>query len=119
MGITEKDVAASTSIFQLLNWQIEVSKDIANISGQMEMASAEYHLSGESTEPKKYARQKHAKRLLELFCQRINVRVQELKFEPTLKRRQFAETFVEVALLNLDNEVYQDLVYETTQKLNK
>lgn len=112
IGITETDVMASKNIIQLLNWQIEVSKDIAAITGQIEKQAALFHSEGNQGNPVHYANQKQAKRLLELLVQRINVRVQELKHDSIVQKNQFAERFMEAARRILDAEVFYNLIHE-------
>ena len=116
LGIDENDVMASNSITQLLNWQIEISKDICNITGQIDMSAAYYHAEGRESDPVKYVKQKQAKRLLELLVQRINVRVQELKYTSLVKKNEFAETFMNTARQFLSPEIFQNLIDKTTSK---
>jgi hypothetical protein len=106
IGISEIDVQASTSIIQLLNWQIEVSKDVENISAQLRRQEILTQKTGEEGDPTWIQKAHSSMELLKLFREKINVRVMELKET----KNETASKFMEVARQSLDSDTFFDLL---------
>jgi hypothetical protein len=106
IGITEIDVQASTSIIQLLNWQIEVSKDVENISAQLRRQEITTQQTGDYGDPVWMQKAHSSMELLKLFREKINVRVMELKEN----KNETAHKFMEAARQHLDGETFFDLL---------
>lgn len=108
IGITEIDVQDCNSIIQLLNWQIEVSKDIENISAQLRRQEIATQQTGQYGDPVWIQKAQSSMELLKLFREKINVRVMELK----LNKDDTANKFLEVARQHLDGDTFFDLLMQ-------
>lgn len=117
INISETEVNASKNVIELLKWQMEASKDIANIQGQIDMCAAKYHTSGEQSDHIQYAKRNQAKRLLELFVKKINIRIQEVKADMTEKQERFNAAFVDVSREILDPDTMHDILIEAQKRL--
>lgn len=109
IGINEDDVDNSTDIFQLLRWQIEVSKDVANISSQLEKSKLPDCEVNQAWVQRAVA----SRDLLNIFIEKINIRVQELRFARTVS---LAESFMQVCRQNLDFGAYDKLFKMAKEK---
>lgn len=108
IGITEIDVQDCNSIIQLLNWQIEVSKDIENISAQLRRQEIATQQTGQYGDPVWIQKAQSSMELLKLFREKINVRVMELK----LNKDDTANKFLEAARQHLDGDTFFDLLMQ-------
>jgi hypothetical protein len=98
LGINEDDVEASNDIFQLLNWQIEITKDIANINGQLEKYRLACNEQCGEIDGDWHRKAKSSKELLQIFVQKINVRVQEIKASKNVLDQDIFSRIMEAAL---------------------
>lgn len=111
IGINENDVMSCENITQLLYWQIEVSKDISNISAQLVRNDYNAKKEGGEVDPLWKIKAQTSMELLKIFVQKINIRVMELKN----KKTKVAEAFVETARKQLDADVFQDILIKSQE----
>lgn len=114
IGINESHVDECTDIYKLLNWQIEISKDVANITAQLQKNKLMSAEAGYEVDPEWIQRANASKDLLSIFIQKINVRVSEVK---TKRAHSLAEAFFNIAKQMMDKNDFDDVFTRATQKL--
>jgi hypothetical protein len=117
INISELDIDACKNVGYLLNWQMEALKDIANIEGQIEMCAAKFHTNGEQSDHIQYAKRRQAKRFLELFVKKINIRISEINAEKDDTKAVFNAVFIEAARDILCADTMKDILIEARKRL--
>ena len=113
IGVTEDDVANCTKIYTLLNWKIELAKDIENISMQLSKRRVDAEKNSDTIDESWKLKAQSSINLLRILGNKMDIRVAELRET----KNDFAERFMESARLFLKNDTFQEIIeYAEQQK---